>query len=191
MNWNWQIFFVVAIINTTLCLGQLAAQRIDQGAKRLPNRYSIIPGTEQKFLYWQDFYSQTYGDFLGLIWVMNTFAHLLINERIIWPLWIIFIAVLFIATVVFLNTHLNNERKPDWGFPKNSRISLGGISHLPYFSLNSGMTAICLLEMLRGQVSGIFFWTTLSGLLVWLLSVITDYHAGHFDKPKKKSIKIL
>jgi hypothetical protein len=189
MNWNWQIFLVVILLNTKLCLGQFVAQKIDKKNKRIPQRHSIISGTEQKFLYWEDFYTQTYGDILGLTWIMNTFAHLLVNEKIGWHLWIVFIAVLFTTTIAFLSTHLNHDRKPDWGFPKNGNISLGGISHLSYFSLNSGMATICLLEMLRGELSGILLWTALSGLLIWILSAMADYYAGHFDKPKKKVLK--
>jgi hypothetical protein len=191
MNWNWHVFFCAVIINTVLCLMQFMFQTLDRKRRKIAARNSIIPGTKQRFLYWQDFYTQTYGDFLGLVWVMNGFAHLLINEKMDGPLWIIFMLVFFIAGMVVPIVCLANDHKPDWGFPKIGVISLGGISHLPYFSLNAAMTIICLFHAVTGTLSGILLITTVIGGAVIIIAAIVDLNAGHFDPLNKEEKKLV
>ncbi|MFA6513716.1 MAG: hypothetical protein WCT50_00295 [Patescibacteria group bacterium] len=186
MDWNWQVFFCVAIVNTTLCLMQFLFQTVDKRRRKISPRHSLIPGTKQKFLYWEDFYTQTYGDFLGLVWVMNGFAHLLINEKIDGPLWIIFIFVLFICSMVVTAVCLASDHKPDWGFPKIGMISLGGASHIPYFSLNAAMIIICLFHAVIGTLSGMLLITTATGVAILMMTAIADVQAGHFDPLNKE-----
>lgn len=186
MNWNFEVFFCVVITNTALCLLQFMFQTVDKRRRKIAPRHSLIPGTKQKFLYWEDFYTQTYGHFLGLVWVMNGFAHLLINGKIDGPLWIIFVFVFFISSMVVTAVCLASDHKPDWGFPKIGMISLGGASHIPYFSLNAAMTIICLFHAVTGTLSGALLLTTAIGGAILIITAIADLHAGHFDPLNKE-----
>ncbi|MHB8904050.1 MAG: hypothetical protein ACYC40_03030, partial [Patescibacteria group bacterium] len=129
---NTTVLFFVIIINTALCFMQYLCQRIDIGRNKIASRHSTIPGTNQRFLHWQDFYMQTYGDLLGLVWLMNGFANLLMSGKIYATDWIIFSVVMIFAISATLKVCLANNHKPDWGYPSIGKISLGGISHLPY-----------------------------------------------------------
>lgn len=182
---NLKLFLIVIAINTSLCLLQYLFQLIDLKNNKIAPRHSLITGTNQKFLYWQDFYMQTYGDFLGLVWIMNAFAHLLIAGKIFQSDWIIFVPVFFLGIILTLNSCLSRDHKPDWGFPEVRKISVGGISHLPYFGLNSAMAVICFIKMVSGQLTGILMWTYLFGGALIMLMAIADYKAGHFEGLKK------
>lgn len=186
MEWNWDIFLRVAIINSALCFLQYCFQEIDFLAGRISERHSLIPGTKQKFLYWQDFYMQTYGDFLGLVWVMNAFGHLFSTGTISLFLWAVFIVVFVFSTVLVLLSCLKMDHKPDWGYPRPGKISLGGLSHVPYFALQAAMGIVCLISIITGQLRGPVMWMALFGGLVIAAMSFADKKSGHFDPLKKE-----
>ena len=183
---NWSVFFVVLLINSGLCLTQYLIEQIDRKRGKISPRHSIIPGTKsQKILYWEDYYTQTYGDLLCLVWIMNGFAHLLLEGQISLIQWIIFAVISLIAALGFLRANLQPGHKVDWGWPAEGKISWGGFSHLPYFGALSGMAVICLINMISGKVSGLLFWTTLSGGIAYIITFICDIKSGHFNPLEK------
>ncbi len=186
MEWNWLFFFMALWINSSLCLIQYAAQQIDVVRGKIPARHSIIPGTNQKFLYWQDFYMQVYADLFGFLWLMNAFIHLWIRGYITQWLWIIFWVVFVVSIALFLKSCLAKNHKPDWGFPAVGRISLGGISHLPYFGLQAGMGAVCFISMFTGALEGALKSALAGGAGFVFLMFMFDKNAGHFDHLKKE-----
>lgn len=186
MEWNWDLFQLVVVINTAMCLLQYGAQQIDMARGKIPARHSIIPGTKQKFLYWQDFYMQTYGDFLGLVWVMNAFAHLFIAESINWWMWAIFVIVFMFSCFMVLKSCLTVDHKPDWGYPEYGVASFGGLIHVPYFALNAAMGVVCIISMITGQLRGPVMWMALFGGVVILAMTIADKKSGHFDPLEKE-----
>jgi len=183
---NLAVFLIVVLLNTVLCLTQYLVEQADHKNNRIAPRHSIIPKTKQKFLYWEDYYAQTYGDFLGLVWIMNGFAHLVVQGQITTAQWIVFGVVSFLAALIFLLVNLKPGHKPDWGWPSEGYISRGGLSHLPYFGINAGMVTVCVINMINGKMTGYLLWTTLLGGAIWTIATIYDWRAGHFDGVKIK-----
>jgi hypothetical protein len=182
---NRDIFVFILMINSMACLLQFLFQEIEKTNGKIPKRGSLIPGTKQKFLYWQDFHVQTFGDFLGLLFIANGFIHLAISGMSS-TLWIVFIASGIIFGGLFLKSALSYNHKPDWGFPAPGKISLGGIIHLPYFAILSGMSTVCLITMINGQMKGCLLWSTLGGGIFYVIIFLIDIKKGHFDAIKKE-----
>ncbi len=178
---NWNVFLIVLVINTALCLLQLLAERIDVARGTIPSRHSLIPGTSQKFLYWEDFYMQTYGDLLGLVWVMNGFAQLLVAGKISYFMWFVFALFAILGAYMALKSCLSKEHKPDWGYPEIGKISLGGISHVPYFGIQLAMGVVCLIKAFTGDLNGLPLITTIGGVVIIIAMAIMDWKSGHFD----------
>lgn len=182
---NWNIFLLVLKFNTVACFLQLVFQEIERRKGKIPKRRSLIPGTRQKFLYWQDFHVQTFGDFLGLLFIANGFVHLAMAGMSS-TLWTVFIASGTIFGGLFLKSALSHNHKPDWGFPTPGRISLGGIIHLPYFAILSGMSMVCLIAIIDGQMKGGLLWSTLGGGIFYVFIFWIDITKGHFDVLRKE-----
>lgn len=185
---NLDVLFFVFVLNTFLCLTQYLVEKYEERKGKISPRHSIIPGTEQKFLYWEDFYTQTYGDFLGLIWIVNGFAHLIFKNKLSNWEWIIFLLFSILMMVVFFwSTAKAEDHKPDWGYPKKGKISLGGLVHLPYFGALSSMALICFINIISGDLEGVVLWTTLIGGLFYVGTFLLDIKSGNFDKLHKLS----
>ncbi|PKM91803.1 hypothetical protein CVU82_01180 [Candidatus Falkowbacteria bacterium HGW-Falkowbacteria-1] len=181
---NWSVFYLVALLNTLFCLSQYLAEQLDKKRGNLPSRKSIISSSKQKFLYWEDFYTQTYGDLFGLVWITNGFIHLAIKGEITNLEWVIFIAFSIILATIFAWMNLRPSHKPDWGYPQKGKISLGGISHLPYFGILSGMALICFINIISGDLRGAPLWATLAGGLFYIIMTVADIKSGNFDEFK-------
>jgi hypothetical protein len=182
---NWLILVIVIFINSLFCIFQYTIQQIDKSKGRIPARNSIIPGTNQKFLYWQDFYNQTYGDFFGLVWIMNAFSQLLVKGQISKFEWLIFIFLAIGSASAFLLMNLRLSHKPDWGYPLKGEVSWGGLSHLPYFGSLFAMAAICFVKIASGEINGILLWTVVVSILIYTTTTILDIKSGNFDPIKK------
>jgi len=181
---NWTNFVVIAVLNTFLCLMQLVAEKIDKKTGKIAPRHSLIPGTKQKFLYWEDFYTQIYGDLLGLVWIINGFysmVPILTNYELL-----AFGPLSVVSYIIFIVPRLSKDHKPSWGEPEIGKISLGGHVHSFYFSLTLAMAITCVYGMITGKMTGIIFWTTLTGGLVWTISCIADILTGNFSALEKR-----
>lgn len=178
---NWMDLFCVVLLNSLFCLTQLIFQLLDIVSKSIPARHSIIEGSKgQKFLYWQDFLTQTWGDFLCLPLIAYAFFSKDLSAMEL-PIFLGF----FIMTVPMVALFcMKGDHKPDWGYPKQGQISIGGISHLPYFAIYTGMIVICILRMGRGELVGLPMYLTFAGGIGWVLLWIGDFLLGHFDKFK-------
>lgn len=184
MKMDLNLFVMAVLLNSSLCIMQYMFQGIDRIRGIIPPHRSKIPGTKQFFLQWEDFYTQTYGDFLGLIWVMFVFLHLLVDGHFEYWLLAVFFAVFMVTVLFFLKSCRAKDHKPDWGFPTIGRISLGGFSHLPYLGLNAAMVVICIIKSITGELNGLLFWTFVIGAGFWCLTFVADLSSGHFDKLK-------
>jgi len=175
------VFSWALMTNTALCLLQFLAEKIDVRRGKIAARHSLIPGTKQKFLYWEDFYMQTYGDFLGLVWVMNGFAQLLAAGKIDSLMWLVFSFFAVLGILATLKSCLAKDHKPDWGYPEAGKASLGGLSHLPYFGLQSGMGIVCLIKAFTGDLTGLALVMSVSGGVIISAMAVLDRKTGHFD----------
>jgi hypothetical protein len=178
---NWNIFLLALVVNTVLCYLQFLAERVDMANGKILARHAIIPNTNQKFLYWEDFYMQTYGDLLGLVWVMNAFFQLVAAGKINNVMWFIFALFAVLGVFFTLKTCLAKNHKPDWGYPEIGKISLGGISHLPYFGIQLGMGVVCLIKAFTGELTGLVLISAIGGGIIIVIMAILDWKTGHFD----------
>ena len=183
---NLIVFLTALIVNTSLCLMQYLLEQRDKRRGIIEPRHSIIPGSDQKILYWEDFYTQTYGDFLGLIWIMNCFCQLLVKGQLGLMDILILIIVGGASVYLFIINKLNPRSKPDWGKTLDGKLTIGAISHFPYFALLSGMSAVCLINMLLGQVTGWLLITTLIGTVIYGITVLLDFTSENFSLLKRK-----
>lgn len=183
---NLTVLLITLIINTLLCLTQYLFEQRDRVKCIIEPRHSIIPGSDnQKILYWEDFYTQTYGDFLGLVWVMNCFFNLLMTGKIVLLDILIFLIFGIGGVSIFIINKLNPESKPDWGKTLDGKLTIGAISHFPYFALLSGMSAVCIFNIILGQVTGWLLITTLMGAVIYGATFLLDIISGNFAPLKK------
>ncbi len=177
-----QVLLVVLGMNGAYLCFIISAQELN---KSLPSRNSIIPGTNQKFLYVQDFWTMTYGDFLGVPLVVNAFVHLAADDITnLW--WTLGIGML--STMMFLKMCLGKNHKPDYGFPGIGKISFAGILHLPYFGFGIGASAMSAWNLIIGELRGPVMWVALAGGAVYVGCFVLEIRSGNFDPLKKKEI---
>lgn len=173
---------IPVLVNTVLCLLQLLAEKVEQKMGRMPQRHSIILGAKQKFLCWEDYYCQTYGDLLGLVWVMVGFYSM--TTKLTNYEWLTFGILCLISFVIFLVPRIKKDKRPTWG-ESNGKISIGGYIHGVYFSLSLAMTVMCLYGMLIGKLIGADIFLVLGGIIIWSVSCLMDVKVGNFAPLKK------
>jgi len=181
MLFSWRLFLLAVGCNSLLVFLQFYVQRLESRCHLIPRRWSIIPGTKQKFLYWQDYYTNTWGDLLGLVWLMNGIFHLLGAGSIsIFQLFMaLFMAVLI--TLLCWGYWLGRQHKPDWCFPAINETSMSGRFHLAYFGLMVGLAYLCILSAFFGRLTGAPLYLVVIGSLIWFFTIWLDSRAGHFE----------
>ncbi len=170
-------------VNLACVLLMLYAQSVDDARGRLPMRRSLIPGTRQEFLYMQDFWTMTWGDVIGLSSIAVTFAHLVVGGFVAEWQWVVGGVLGVAGAIGFLLGCLRDIHKPDWGYHKRHKVSLGGASHLPYFAAGLAMAAICLWHLVwlwREPV----MWVGALGGVVYVVTFVLDIIDGNFDPLK-------
>lgn len=187
---NEKVLFYVLLTNTLLCLTQFFFELIDSLQGKIAPKGSIIPGTNQKFLYWENFFTQTYGDFIFLPLIASAFVILLLDGQIpIWN-WLVGGLIFLVACIFFIKSCTSPNHKPDWGFPKPGKISRGGWSHIPYLGMYCAIVVMVLINI--NELNSLLLWTSLYGMAGWLVCWFLDYKAGHFDpiKTRKHGYKV-
>jgi len=161
----------------------LLAQAVD---KNLSAHHSVIKGTNQKFLYIQDFYTMTYGDLVGVPFIVVAFVHLAVQDitNVWWGL-----PVVVVSALGFLKMCLGKDHKPDYGFPDIGKISLAGILHLFYFGIGIGASAMSVWAFFAGDLWGPVMWVALGGGAFYIGCFILEIWSGNFD-PLKREVPI-
>ena len=154
-------------------------------SKSLPLRGSLIPGTCQKFLHLQDFYTMVWGDLFGVPLIAAVFFRLVTTGQVTAWQWVAFWGLAIVSPAIFLKMCLAENHKPDWGFPEAGKISLGGILHLPYFGAGIAMAALCLWHLATGNLYGTTLWVGLTGGGIYLSCFAADIISGNFDPIKR------
>lgn len=183
MDFSWTILAIVFAVNLFWITLMFAAQQLD---KSLPLRHSLIPGTKQKFLYMQDWYTCTWGDMFALPFILSAFAHLAINGYIGLYQWILFGILVAILSVGFLVMCLGKDHKPDQGYPEVGKVSWQGILHLPHFGVAVAMSLLIIWHLILGHVTGLVLYLTLAGAVAWFYTFYLDAKTGNFDPLKKE-----
>lgn len=182
MEFSWLILGVVFLTNLCWIGVMYALQQID---KNLPPRHSIIPGTNQKFLYMQDFYTMFWGDMIGVTLIANAFVHLAVNSHVALWEWIVFILITVVDGFRFMKMCLTQNHKPDQGFPEIGKVSWHGLSHLPYHGAGVAMALFAIWHIITGELRGSVMYVALVGGTIYVASFITDIKTGNFDPLKK------
>lgn len=159
----------------------LFSMLLSQCFGNLPTRGSLIPGTKQPFLYWQDFHCQKYGNAVGMPLMLATFIKVYANDQELhW--WALYIGIGLLATIIFTIMCLSKDHKPDWGFPAKGKINLGGIIHLIYFWFYVSIISFTLFHWTKLTANdwSIFF----AGLIIYAISWWKDVKSGNFDPLK-------
>ncbi len=182
MEFSWATFLSVVVVNV-LCVGVMyVLQEVDLS---LPPRHSLIPGTNQKFLYMQDFYTCLWGDLLGVPLIANAFMHLARNGFITAEGWFIFTIIVIVDGVGFLEMCLGKNHKPDQGFPAVGQVSWHGLSHLPYHGVGVAMSLFCIWHIIVGNLKGVPLYLGLAGGAIYIAFFIADIKTHNFDPLKK------
>jgi len=183
MEFSWMILAVVFGGNLVYLGTMFAAQQLD---KSLPPRHSLIPGTKQKFLYMQDWYTMKYGDVVAVPLIANVFVHLVINGYVNVVQWGIFAILSLILAVTGISMCLTPEHKPDQGFPSAGKASIQGWLHMPYFGVGWSIGTISLINWPLGHIHGPVLWLGLSGGAFYLVCLVAEFKSGNFDPLKKE-----
>ena len=182
MEWSWTILFWVVVANLLWIGVMFAAQQLD---KSLPPRNSLIPGTDQKFLYLQDFWTMTWGDMVGVALSNTVFVHLAVDGRLGMWHWIIFAALVCGLMVQFANMCMGKKHKPDMGFPDIGKISTLGILHLPYYGIGVAAGVFCMWFILTGELRGPVLYVGLAGGAIYVACFVAEIKSGNFDSLKR------
>lgn len=182
MDFSWEILLGVFIVNSVWIGAMFVAQELDLS---LPPWRTKIPGTNQKFLHIQDFWTMTLGDNIGVPLINTAFAHLAAYGYLGAWHWVAFGVLVIAFMVQFAKMCMGPNHKPDMGFPAAGKISWVGIIHLPYYGTGMAAGAFCVwfiwTEVLRGPV----LYVGLAGAVVYTLSFIAEIKSGNFDPLKR------
>ncbi|MEK7541147.1 MAG: hypothetical protein AAB529_02860 [Patescibacteria group bacterium] len=181
MDFSWTILLVVVLVNSLWMAAMFATQQLD---KSLPPRNSVIPGTNQKFLYFQDFWTMTWGDAIGVALINTAFVHLAVNGCLGVGHWLVFATLVIAFSLGFAKMCMGQNHKPDMGFPATGEISPIGILHLPYFGFGMVAGAFCISFVFTGDLRGPVFYVGFGGAAFYALCFVAEVKSGNFDPLK-------
>lgn len=179
----WQVLVVVFVANLCALGLMYAAQYRLAYTGKLPWRWSLIPGTCQRFIYIQDFWTMTFGDMLGVPLVFAAFLHTALSSLNLWQ-WELFAGLSLILALGFCKMCFSKSHKPDMGFPEIGKISWVGIIHLPYFGSGVAAALFDLWFIWTGELQGVPLYVGLAGAAIYAVAFILEIKCGNFDKIK-------
>jgi len=185
MKFSIHVMFATYVCNMVWICVMLYGEWIHVKNGNMPPRGSIIPGTNQKFMYMQDWFTCTWGDMFALPLVLNAFVTLAVNGRIAAWEWILSAMLAVILGVGFLLMCLGKDHKPDQGYPEIGVVSLQGILHLPHFGVAVAMVVVCVGHAIFGGLRGPVLYTAIVGGVLWVVTFVLDAVTGHFDPIKR------
>lgn len=181
MEFNLGAILATIILNGGFCLQMWTTQQMDICRGKVQPHNTLVPETRQRFLHWQDFACQLYGNTIGLTLIQIGFFTLAIGNMTIKHL-LILIAIAIASGMVFGFKCLAQDHKPDWGYPTTGNISTGGMIHCVYFGLNIAMVAYCAWGwVITGNLRGPVMWITIAGGVIYSMTFSMDYLRGYFD----------
>lgn len=186
--------FVAVVAANFLCMAIMAvAQELDH----LPPRHSVIPGTNQRFIYMQDFWSMIYGDIIAIPLIANAFMHVAAAGLVSDTEWLVLLVIATVDASGFYLLCVHPNHKPDQGYPEPGKIGWNGIAHLPYHGVGMAMSllaifhifhidgVISVLHIFSGDLNGWPLYVGLVGGVIYVAFFILDIRAGNFASLKK------
>ncbi len=177
-------FIIGLVLNTAWCMAMYIIQQREIRAGIIQKHGTKVPGTNQRFLHWQDFYCQRFGNTIGLTILSIGFCHLVFYGFITSNQWIILVTIIAIDAIEFTIMCLGSKHKPDSGYPKIGQVSWCGLTHSIYHGMNMAMAILCVWHLIAGNLLGPVMWLTLVGGIFYLLCNAADIKSGHFDQIK-------
>lgn len=178
MEFSLKIYVVAASCNLFWIFVMFLVQQLD---KNFPEQHSTIPGTNQKFLYMQDFWTISWGDTIGMSLIWAAFFHLVIY-RFEFRHWLVFAVLSVLLMAGFAIMCFGKDHKPNMGFPDIGKISWNGILRLPYFGAGVSAAVFCVwLVAFPGRVLLIFF----AGAVIYFIFFCMEVKSGNFDQINK------
>ena len=175
--------FVVAMAVNTVCL--VVMYLLQWADRSLPPRGSIFPGTRQRFLHAEDYWVLTYGDFLALPLIANSFAHLVAGGFVSNCQWSLFAAIVAADSIGWLVMFLGKDHRSDWCYPGIGRVSLAGMWHCLYHGLCVAMAFLSLWGAFTGNLCGPVHYLFWVGIVSYIALFVVDTRVGNFDPLKK------
>lgn len=153
--------------------------------KNLPRQDSLIPGTEQKFLYNRDYYTMTYGNLIAVSLIDVAFAHLVARSHIpVWQ-WVVFAIIGAACAIFFRWLKTLPDNKVDANFPGPREISPSGRVFLVYFGSQVAVTGIAMWNLFADNLWGQpVMMAGLLGVIGFAVCFVADIKSGNFD-PKR------
>ena len=183
---DWRLLVSAFGLNTIFIVAILLVQKIESTTGTLYGRLSLVPETNQPFLYWQDFKYQSIGNTIFMPFILYTFLWILKYQTISSLTWVWFSTIGIIDISLFANMCLAKDHKPDWGYPGAGEISIGGLIHLVYHGVYMAISFITLYFItIRWGTDLPCFWFFL-GIIPYLATVIWDNKSGRFEKIQRK-----
>lgn len=182
IEFSWMALIVACVVNWTWIAIMYGAQQCDLN---MPARHSIIPGTRQRFIHMQDFWTCSWGDCLPLCLILNAFVTLAMADKItVWQ-WLSLGIMSVILGIGFLVMCLGKDHKPDQGYPAPGKVSLHGYLHLPHFGVSVSMVVLTVWHIIIGNFrGGPVLYLFIVGAVLWAITFVLDVKSGNFDPLK-------
>ncbi|MCB9803056.1 hypothetical protein H6761_03560 [Candidatus Nomurabacteria bacterium] len=181
---DWKLLFASFILNTLAICAMLIVQWCESTSGVIRPRHHIIPSTKQKFLYWQDFYCQKWGNVWGMpLMLYPTMFLYKYNCLDSWSLLFALLAIL--ATRAFFKECTKKTHKPDWGYPKPGEHSFSGTLHLTYFGFYIFVVITSIYSMIRGYLVREEIFVFFLGATIYIATWVKDVRSGNFAKLEK------
>lgn len=176
MQFNWRILVAVFVVNSIFMVLMNASHLLGQ----LPPRRSLIPETEQKFLYFWDFWVMVPGDVICVPLIVNVFVHLVFEEKLTFRDWVFALILACSWAWIFILLLTGPNHKMDFNNHLSGELNISGWVHLVYFSLGWAMGWVCLTHLVEGNISGPVMYFGVAGTIVYFFCQAMDHITGNF-----------
>ncbi len=176
---DWNTLLIILLLNAGVCLLKFVVQQIERLLLRIPKRETLIANTDKKFLYWQDYVTQTIGNLLFLpllAYALYDEVGWLINSKLF-----IITAVAMTAIVYLIGARA--KHRLNWAFPKPGKISGAGIIHILYYGLYGAILITFIVKFFAVDIlistnnKIILIVSALGCMITWA----TDLYRNRFD----------
>ena len=179
MKFSWTFYTIAVAGNLFWIMLMFLAEFFD---KTLPEQNSIIPNTNQKFLYMKDFWTFSWGDPVGVSLIWAAFLHIVIYRFEIRH-WLVFCVLSVFFMIGFAAACLAKDHRPNMRYPDTGKISWNGILHLPYFGLGAAASIFCIWLI---AFPGVVLLLFLFGVAFYLVCFYLEIQSGNLE-PLRKS----
>ncbi|HCC59730.1 MAG: hypothetical protein A2402_02665 [Candidatus Staskawiczbacteria bacterium RIFOXYC1_FULL_37_43] len=174
MKFSWTFYTIAVAGNLFWIMLMFLAEFFD---KTLPEQNSIIPNTNQKFLYMKDFWTFSWGDPVGVSLIWAAFLHVAVY-RFELRHWSVFCVLSIFFMADFAMIGLAKEHKPNTRYPCAGKLSWNGILRLPYSGITASASVFCVWLLPNPGIATLLF---VSGGAFYLVCFLSDINSGNLE----------